>query len=359
MSSDRQAPIVEAQRSFSRDAWAEPGPEQVTAGVHRIPLPLPDELAAVNVYAIERPDGLTLVDAGQAMRRSRDLLEASLVEIGSSLLDVREFLVTHAHRDHYTLATQVRRDYGTRVRLGIREASSIAAANTPGWPAYSSQLAELRRCGAHSLADEVTAEAGAQGLDATVWDPPDSWILDDELIEVGPRRLHAISTPGHTQGHVVFHDALDNLLFAGDHVLPHITPSIGLEPVPGRSPLADFLGSLRKVRRLPDCLLLPAHGPVVRSSHARVDELLLHHDHRLLDTLQAVRDGCTTGFDVARRLTWTRRLAPYDTLPTFHRMLAVVETAAHLRLLVEQGLLTETVDADESRYRPADERGLP
>lgn len=349
MSSD-QSRIAQAARPLSRGDWAEPGAELVAPGVHRIPLPLHDELAAVNVYAVEGQDGLTLIDAGQAMRSSRTLVEKSLGEIGHSLTDVREFLVTHAHRDHYTLATQVRRDLGTRIRLGIREAASIAAVSNPEWPAYVSQLAELRRCGAEELADEVVAETLEQGMDSSVWGAPDSWIVDDEVIEVGPRRLRAISTPGHTQGHLVFHDFTSNLLFAGDHVLPHITPSIGLEPVPGRSPLADFLGSLRKVRRLPDCLLLPAHGPVVPSSHARVDELLIHHDDRLRHTLDAVRSGCVTGFDVARRLKWTGRLVDYDTLPMFHRMLAVVETSAHLRLLVEQQLLTETVEAGVSRF---------
>jgi glyoxylase-like metal-dependent hydrolase (beta-lactamase superfamily II) len=333
--------------------WAEPGVELVAPGVHRIPLPLPDELAAVNVYAIEQPDGLTLIDAGLALQRSRTLLEKSLGDIGRSLGDVREFLVTHAHRDHYTLATQVRRDYGTRVRLGIREASSVAAVSQPDWPAFSSQLAELRRCGADALAEQVAAEARGQGVEATLWTPPDSWIVDDEVIEVGARRLRAIPTPGHTQGHLVFHEEATQVLFAGDHVLPHITPSIGLEPIPGRSPLADFLGSLRRVRRLPDCRLLPAHGPVVASSHARVDELLAHHDDRLASSLAAVRDGCATGFDVARRLTWTSRQVAYGALPTFHQMLAVVETSAHLRLLVEQGHIAETIDAGVLRFSPA------
>ena len=37
-------------------------------GVHRIPLPLPnDGLRAVNVYAIADGDGLTLVDSGWAL----------------------------------------------------------------------------------------------------------------------------------------------------------------------------------------------------------------------------------------------------------------------------------------------------
>ena len=34
-------------------------------------------------------------------------------------------------------------------------------------------------------------------------------------------------------------------LFAGDHVLPHITPSIGVELVRPESPLRNYLASLR------------------------------------------------------------------------------------------------------------------
>jgi glyoxylase-like metal-dependent hydrolase (beta-lactamase superfamily II) len=60
------------------------------------------------------------------------------------------------------------------------------------------------------------------------------------------------------------------MLFS-DHVLPHITPSIGVETVPTEAPLASFLESLALVRTLPDLMLLPAHGPVTRSSHARVE----------------------------------------------------------------------------------------
>jgi glyoxylase-like metal-dependent hydrolase (beta-lactamase superfamily II) len=37
----------------------------------------------------------------------------------------------------------------------------------------------------------------------------------------------------------VFADHAAGLLFAGDHVLPRITPSIGFEPVPAAQPLRD------------------------------------------------------------------------------------------------------------------------
>ena len=63
----------------------------------------------------------------------------------------------------------------------------------------------------------------------------------------------------------MFADHAAGLLFAGDHVLPTITPSIGFEPALPAQPLGDFLGSLTKVRGLPDLRLLPAHGPVADS----------------------------------------------------------------------------------------------
>ncbi len=56
--------------------WSDPEVETVSPGVNRMPLPLPmDGLRAVNVYAIETDDGLTLIDGGWAIDVSRTLLE--------------------------------------------------------------------------------------------------------------------------------------------------------------------------------------------------------------------------------------------------------------------------------------------
>ena len=57
--------------------WTEPGLFTVAPGVHRIPLPLPnDGLRAVNVYAIESGDDLVLIDAGWALAETGGLLDA-------------------------------------------------------------------------------------------------------------------------------------------------------------------------------------------------------------------------------------------------------------------------------------------
>jgi glyoxylase-like metal-dependent hydrolase (beta-lactamase superfamily II) len=89
---------------------------------------------------------------------------------------------------------------------------------------------------------------------ASGWEYPDTWLRDGDSVPCGARRLEVVGTPGHTQGHVVFHESQEGLLFAGDHVLATITPSIAVEPVLAENPLADFLASLAKVRQLPDVL---------------------------------------------------------------------------------------------------------
>jgi glyoxylase-like metal-dependent hydrolase (beta-lactamase superfamily II) len=318
-----------------RHAWEQAGAFEVVPGVHRIPLPLPsDHLKAVNVYAISEGERIVLIDGGWNVPNSLAALEHGLSLIDHRLSDIREFLVTHVHRDHYTLAVTVRRSTGSSVALGEAERSNLVAHQAPSTRPDPSSL---RLAGA-----EVLAQAFAEWAvepDPTDWEDPDRWLTDGLDIPVGNRSVRAIATPGHTRGHLVFHDATAGVLFAGDHVLPHISPSIGLEMARTDSPLADYLNSLRLVLAMPDAMLLPAHGPVVASTHARVEELLAHHDQRLTFTAQAVERGASTGYDVSHAITWTRHERSFDELDFGAQTMAVRETMAHLQVLVERGWL--------------------
>ena len=334
--------------------WTAPGVYRCAPDVYRIPLPLPqDGLRAVNVYAIADGAGFTLVDSGWVLQQSRDLLEAALGRLGGGLGDVRRFLVTHSHRDHYTLAVTLRREFGSRIMLGEGEKPGLEELNAPGAADRSPQLPRLFRAGAEDLVRRLSA-LPRPPFDVSDWELPDEWITDGAVITVGEgaalRELTAIATPGHTAGHVVFADESADLLFAGDHVLPRITPSIALEPVPPVSPLADFMASLELVRSRPDAALLPAHGAIGMRVHERVDALLAHHADRLEASLTAVREGRSTAAEVAGALRWTRRGHALADLDIFNEMLAVLETMAHLDVLVERGALTVRHDGEVAYY---------
>jgi len=341
-------PTAYAVSPDSGEHWTAEGAWEVAEGIHRIPLPLPmDGLKAINVYVITTDDGLVLIDGGWAIPEARELLDRCLRSIGSGFGDIRRFLVTHIHRDHFTMATVLGHELGADVALGIDE--------KPGLDLFHSDFQEI----AENPFSRVLVTAGARDLaelwdqgrdgelpDLELWQYPDTWLEGDHHIPVGRRTIDAVHTPGHTPGHFVFADRADGLLFAGDHVLPTITPSIGFTVPPTPDPLGDFMASLTKVRSLPDLRILPAHGPVAPSSHTRVDELLVHHEKRLEQSLAALAGGPLNSAQVAGHLGWTRHEHAYDELDEFSRGMAAMETKAHLELLVARGQATRTEDSD-------------
>jgi glyoxylase-like metal-dependent hydrolase (beta-lactamase superfamily II) len=340
-------PTAYAVSPDSGEHWSAPGAFEVAPGIHRIPLPLPmDGLKAVNVYVIETEQGLTLVDGGWAITEGRDGLEKGLRQLGHSFTDIRRFLVTHIHRDHYSLAAALGAEVGADVALGLGEKATLDVVLGAESVEEVPMIAQLRASGAGELARLFGRHPSSDGRDEQSLRYPDTWLEGDLAVSVGERTLDAIHTPGHTQGHYVFAERAAGLLFAGDHVLPTITPSIGFEPAAVSQPLRDFMGSLAKVRALPDLALLPAHGPVAPSVHARVDELLEHHEDRLASCLAALSTGARTAYAVAGDLPWTRHERAFDTLDEFNAALASMETLAHLQLLVARGLATRT-ESDE------------
>ena len=311
-------------------------------GVHRMPLPLPmDGLRAVNVYVVETDDGLVLIDGGWAIPESRTLFEKGLGDLGYSIRDIRRFLVTHMHRDHYTQASVIGREVGAHVVLGLGDKATMDLMHGDR-RSEDPNLDRLRSAGAESLHAGWRALMPKNAAAMDGYAMPDEWLDRDLVIDLGDRQLDAVATPGHTQGHYVFADASSSLLFAGDHVLSTITPSIGFEPAYVQQPLRDFLASLAKVRAMPDMTLLPAHGPVTDSSHARIDELVAFHDVRLSQSLDAVLGGARTAFEVAGELPWTRRDRRLSELNPFDSVLASFETLAHLELLALQGRIART-----------------
>jgi glyoxylase-like metal-dependent hydrolase (beta-lactamase superfamily II) len=321
---------------------------EVTDGVFRIPLPLPtDGLRAVNVYAVRDGDDLVLIDSGWAIAEAKAALVAALAGIDAGLGDVRRFLVTHVHRDHYTQAVVLRREFGTDIALGKQEQHTLdRISDYSGQPFF---VTRLRAAGAAALAERIAARV--PDSERGVWEQPDEWLADRATARVGSRELTAVHTPGHTRGHLVFDEPAAGLLFAGDHVLPHITPSIGFEAAPTDFPLRDYLESLWLVRGMPDARLLPAHGPVSPSVHARVDELLAHHDRRLGVIGELVAQGASTASEIAGLMTWTRRARKLSEMDPFNEMLAVLETKSHLDVLMSQGRLTRTDVDGVHHYR--------
>ena len=74
------------------------------------------------------------------------------------------------------------------------------------------------------------------------------FLNDGDVIAVGDRRFEVIWTPGHAPGHSVIYLRKEKVMIVGDHLLPRITPHVGIYPSGPTNPLSDFIDSQRKVQ---------------------------------------------------------------------------------------------------------------
>lgn len=331
--------------SSEAPSWHATGPGRVAPGVHRIPLPLPhDGLRAVNVYVLEDGDRLVLVDAGSDQPASFDALDSGLRGLGASVSDVGLVLATHGHYDHYGLTAAIRARSGAEIALGADERCLVETVIERD--RYDRSIEHRRQwLGCHGAAAVAAAaeplqQKESERRESQTWTLPDRWFASGDEIHLHQRSLRIHATPGHTRGHIVYHDESHHLLFCGDHVLPHITPSLGYEPFPDGRALEQFLASLAAVRGLSADLVLPGHGQVFTDLAGRVDALVAHHRARLGTCEEILAHGQPWSAEaVADRLPWTRRGRTFSELDAFNRMLAVSETVTHLELLVRRGRL--------------------
>lgn len=339
---------IDVTGTDQKAAWVAgvlPPVEKVRPGLWSVPVPIPNNpLRYVLVYVFELADGLAIVDAGWPTPDAWSALEVGIVETGHAVTDIRAVVVTHVHPDHHGLAGRVREVSGAWIGMHALEARTLSAR-----PADAQRIVDQSRTWLTARGAPERAAVKLSGT-AELLAPFLSMAQPDRLIEDGERvfepadapdfDLHAVWTPGHTPGHLCFHERRGGLFLSGDHVLPRISPNISVQPDQAPDPLTEFLESLEKVGGL-DANgaveeVLPAHEYRFRGLARRTAAMRDHHEQRLreLAALIAGRPHATT-WDLAAALTWSR---PWEDIHGFHKRSAISETAAHLVVLVNRGL---------------------
>ncbi|MFJ9866103.1 MBL fold metallo-hydrolase [Streptomyces sp. NPDC101165] len=331
-------------------------------GVRSIQVPIPDNpLGYTLVYVVDTDRGPVLVDSGWDDPASWEVLTAGLAACGTSVAEVHGVVVTHHHPDHHGLSGQVREASGAWVAMHAADAAIVRRTRETRperWYAY--MAAKLTAAGApeeHVAPLRAARRRTFPGLTPAL---PDREIVPGELLGLPGRRLRAIWTPGHTPGHVCLHleeehpaqlpGSGSGRLFSGDHVLPEITPHIGLYEDPDDAtvtdPLGDYLDSLERVGRLTPAEVLPAHQYAFTDAPARVRQLLTHHEDRLTDLLALLSEPLTP-WQLAERMEWNR---PWQEIPYPSRNIAVSEAEAHLRRLVKLGRAEPVAGSEPVAY---------
>lgn len=317
-----------------------PPVEEIRPNLWSIPVPMPHSpLRYVSVYAMANEAGITLIDAGWDSDESWQALLDGLSLLGASITDVSGVLVTHKHFDHIGLARRVRDESGAWVGLHPAD-QDLTLPDRDQETARKAALDWLVGLGASPEEAATLMIAAAFDGPGRGAPRPDRLIQDGDIIRVPGWELRAVHTPGHTPGHLCFLDEDGRNLFAGDHLLPRITPNISADRDLSMDLLGDYLKSLDKVENFDVVEVFPAHEWRYRGLKDRVLQLKLHHDHRLAELLDVVQQHPgITPWDMAAELTWSR---PWDQFNGYIRVTAVGETMSHVVHLVHLGLVAPT-----------------
>jgi glyoxylase-like metal-dependent hydrolase (beta-lactamase superfamily II) len=317
------------------------GLTRMADGVFELRLPVPIEDGLVNVFLF--PDGanIDLLDTGIGTELSNDLLAAAVRELAGSMGRLRRLVLTHVHRDHYGGAASAVAHDGAELLAHRLELPLIDFH-------YSISAIGLERFlathGVPAQSVEVILGATASVRDSVTLVRPSALLDGGETIAMGARRLTVVWTPGHTPGHICLYDRDAQLLFAGDHVLPELTPNVTLDPVSMPNPLADYLASLRSVAQLTVERVLPAHGRPYGALASRCHELVAHHERRKEVVLSLITPReAVTAWQVAERLWDIARLG-------YHRRLALQEALAHMQALSVEGRIEKSFAAGAIRW---------
>ncbi|MBI3014538.1 MAG: MBL fold metallo-hydrolase [Candidatus Tectomicrobia bacterium] len=319
--------------------------EEISPGCWVLKLPLPFPVEVVNCYLIEGNGEACLVDCGLHTSKALAHFQAALRMIGIAPGDISTIVVTHYHPDHLGMAGTIQSMTGARIVMSSSEYEMLGHNwYDPGSNADRAIHQMLEQSGMpRSLIARLHAQRVRLGSHI---DPVQevTAVNEGDAIIVGRRRLQAIITPGHSPGHLCLFEAETGLFWVGDHLLPRITPNIGLFPLSNPQPLGSYLTSLEKVSQLPVKLAFPAHGEPFEDVRGRVEELILHHQRRLHTLLSLMTRRGSTPYTLSQKLFGKN-------LPDQARRFALAETLAHLEHLVAEGQAEKAQENGLVRYR--------
>ena len=301
-------------------------------GIFRVTCPTPfPGLPHVHVYMAEGTDGgIVVIDTAMPVADSFDRILQGIEWMGRKPQDVERIYLTHAHPDHFGCAGLLQDVTGAPVVCHPIARDGLERMRNPEANRWE-RMAELYV--EHGRTSEEIVPSQASGAFMQMKHPERiGGIEEGDVVGFAGGEWDIYWTPGHEEGHVVFHRRSDGVLVVGDTVLGKITPHIGWMAEPP-DPLGQFLGSLEKVASLDPSLLLPGHGRPFDQGAERARSIAAHHDLRLRRCVEIlIRNGPSNAMDVAREL-FDRELFLYQ------ERLALSETLSHLEYLRLRGRL--------------------
>lgn len=303
----------------------------VSKGIFWLRMPLPFDLDHINLYLLEdfENGGYALIDTGLGNEQTQRIWEDILASLNKPISKV---IVTHMHPDHIGMAGYIVDKF--KVPLFMSHSEYFVARALFAGPCGASDWQDdqyLLRCGfSKEYRDTAAANRkSSKGFASTIKPIPLQYqrLRHDDEINIGDYVWRVLIGRGHSPEHVCLYNSDNQILISGDHILPIISPNIGVYSTePEANSLNQYLDTLPQFLNLPDStLVVPSHKRPFYGVHTRVVQLISHHKTHLTNLL----DFCKTGQTVEQclQVLFKRKLNPHN------MFFATAEALSHLNYL--------------------------
>jgi len=318
---------------------------KVSPRIWKFVIPIPFPLRTVNMYALVGKEGWTLIDAGIGTPEARTALAEALQQAHLDIKDLRTLVLTHHHPDHVGISGELQEQSGATVYMHPLDIETVQI----HWSrSMANRFSNVSSFLAHHGLPQTElwyTKADSSFVHSIIQVPPREGITpveDGQYLDLADEQYRVIWTPGHADGHICLLRESDGVFIAADHVLPRITPNIGLYSKDARpNPLSDYLDSLAKVTDLSTSIVLPGHGEPFQGLAERIAEIIAHHEERLALILNLLAERPQHAYSITEQVFGARLKSDEA------RRMAIAEIVAHLEYLHFQEKIERFTSKDE------------
>ena len=335
--------------------YKEPPPfgttQEVAPGIYWLQMPLPMSLAYINLYLLEDDDGWTVVDTGIRGEETRELWQ-TIFDTQLKGKPVTRVICTHMHPDHTGQAGFICEHWEAPLQMSYAEYYQARSMGNMFGNSNWQMTQHFIRAGIEASFMEEMRQSRSNFTPEPEDRPiPPSFIrlTDGDRLRIGEHEWRVMTGSGHSPEHVCLYGEAQRVLISGDQVLPVITSNVSVQPMePYANPLLGWLESHERFKReLPnDILVLPAHNLPFYGVQERLQELIDHHEDRML----IIEENCVepqVAIDLLPHL-FARQLEGHS------RFMALGECIAHIHCLMTRGRIERTLEGDVFKYRSID-----
>ena len=260
---------------------------------------LPFRLNHVNLFLMDTPEGILILDAGLKSEHSEEHWEALL----NGPLKSKNFagiVITHYHPDHIGMAGWLQKKLNIKCYTTEKELFTAKTFRSMPDDEYAKIFRNVFVRAGMSEEDIIAKGPATRLYKNRVYELPEFEIIKagHEFISNDGKWIVRTDS-GHSPEHISLLDKERKLYLSGDFLLPRISPNISdnfFDPLDDR--LGEYLKYLNEIQEIgSETRVFPCHDWPFDEGAQRAKDLIKHHNHRLSLIIEALNKKSITIMD--------------------------------------------------------------